>query len=78
MRKTTNINALWAFRKTSSVPSSFHLLDPAYYLQDITVEIPWTEIIFIMFGTLILSVLVSIVPAIRAGREKIVDTLRKS
>lgn len=63
---------------TSSVPSSFHLLDPAYYLQYITVEIPWTEIIFIMFGTLILSVLVSIVPAIRAGREKIVDTLRKS
>lgn len=63
---------------TSSSPSSFHLLDPAYYLQDISVEIPWAEIICIMIGTLVLSVLVSIVPAVRAGREKIVDTLRKS
>ncbi len=53
------------------------LLSEAFYLQNIPLDIPLTELIIITAGTLILSLLVSAIPAIKAGREKPVDTLRK-
>ncbi len=55
----------------------FHLLDPAFYLQDIPLSIPLGQLIVISCGTLILSLLVSAIPAIKAGQEKPIETLRK-
>lgn len=46
------------------------LMDPAYYLQAIPVEIPVNQIIMVIVGTLVLSVLVSIIPSVNAGKEK--------
>ncbi len=57
--------------------TQIHLLDPAFYLQKIPLAIPLEQLIIIGSGTLILSLLVSAIPAIRAGREKPIDTLRK-
>lgn len=54
------------------------LLDPAYYLTKIPVEIPWGAIALIVFGVIILSVLVSYIPARKAGKEKPLDILRKN
>ena len=54
------------------------LLDPAYYLTEIPVEIPWGAIALIVFGVIILSVLVSYIPAKKAGKEKPLDILRKN
>jgi len=58
--------------------STVHLMDPAYYLSEIPISIPFTQIIFMVAGTLLLSLIVSIIPAIKAGKEKPLDILRKS
>ena len=55
-----------------------HLMDPAYYLAEIPVEIPGIQIILIIVAVLLLSVLVSYIPARKAGREKPLDILRKN
>ena len=55
-----------------------HLMDPAYYLAEIPVEIPGIQIILIVVAVLILSVLVSYIPARKAGREKPLEILRKN
>ncbi len=54
-----------------------HLLDPAFYLQRIPLAIPLGQLVVIGCGTLVLSLLVSALPAIKAGKEKPIDTLRK-
>ena len=54
-----------------------HLLDPAYYLQQIPIVIPFEELFVIASGTLLLSVIMSVMPSIRAAREKPIATLRK-
>ena len=46
------------------------LMDPAYYLQTIPVAIPVNQIIMVIAGTLVLSVLVSVIPSVKAGKEK--------
>lgn len=46
------------------------LMDPAYYLQTIPVAIPVNQIIMVVAGTLVLSVLVSVIPSVKAGKEK--------
>lgn len=53
------------------------LLDPAYYLEEIPVHISIENLILIFTGTVILSFLVSIVPGIKAGKEKPLEILRK-
>ena len=53
------------------------LLDPAYYLETIPIVIPGKEILIILFGTIILSVLVSIIPASKAAKEKPISIIRK-
>ena len=53
------------------------LLDPAYYLESIPVIIPWQEVLIIVVGTILLSVLVSIIPASKAAKEKPLDIIRK-
>ena len=55
-----------------------HLMDPAYYLAEIPVEIPVIQIILIAVSVLILSVLVSYIPSRKAGREKPLEILRKN
>ena len=55
-----------------------HLMDPAYYLSEIPVEIPVNQIILIIVAVLLLSVLVSYLPSRKAGREKPLDILRKN
>ena len=57
--------------------TTVHLLDPAFYLQDVSVSLPLGKIIIISAGTLVLSFVMSIVPAIKAGKEKPIETLRK-
>jgi lipoprotein-releasing system permease protein len=53
-----------------------HLLDPAYYLDRIPVVIPFGSLLLIGVGTLALSVLVSVLPARRAGGERPIWTLQ--
>lgn len=57
--------------------SSFHLMDPAFYLQNIPIQIPVLQIVMIIVGILLLSVIVSYFPARKAGKEKPLDILRK-
>ncbi|MBR1640398.1 MAG: ABC transporter permease [Treponema sp.] len=56
--------------------TSIKLLDPAYYLSEIPVNLPVFQILLIVFSTLLLSVIVSYIPAKKAGREKPLDILR--
>ena len=53
------------------------LLDPAYYLETIPVVISGKEIGIIIVGTILLSILVSIIPAKKAGKEKPLYIIRK-
>ena len=55
-----------------------HLMDPAYYLSEIPVEIPVNQVILIAVAVLLLSVLVSYLPSRKAGCEKPLDILRKN
>ena len=66
------------FFSTMGGGGQVHLMDPAYYLSEIPVEIPANQIILIVVAVLLLSVLVSIIPARKAGREKPLDILRKN
>ncbi|MBQ9623871.1 MAG: ABC transporter permease [Treponema sp.] len=54
-----------------------HLLDPQFYLQNIPLVIPVPQVVLIGVGTIVLSLLVSVIPAIKAGKEKPIETLRK-
>ncbi len=56
--------------------TDLHLMDPAYYLQTIPVEIPVKELIIVCMGTLLLSLLVSVIPAVKAGKEKPLEALK--
>ena len=58
-------------------PVGIHLLDPAYYLETIPIHIEPGKLFAIAAGTLVLSVIVSAIPAYRAGQEKPIDTMRK-
>ena len=53
------------------------IMDPAYYLTEISVKISCGEICFIVLTVLVLSFIVSVIPAVKAGREKPLDILRK-
>ena len=57
--------------------SHINLLDPAFYLQNIPLSIPLVQLSVIAVGTLALSLLVSAIPALKAGSEKPIETLRK-
>ncbi len=54
------------------------LMDPAYYLAEIPVEIPVVQILVVIVAVLILSLLVSYLPCRKAGKEKPLDILRKN
>lgn len=65
------------FRGNSSSFNEIHLLDSEFYLQTIPVNISFWDLFLICSGTLILSLIVSIVPATNAGKEKPLEILRK-
>ncbi len=56
---------------------TIRLLDPAFYLQNVPLAIPLPQLVVVASGTLVLSLFVSAIPAIRAGAEKPIETLRK-
>ena len=58
--------------------TAIKLMDPAYYLQTIPVLLPFGQIMIIRVSTVLLSLLVSIIPSVKAGKEKPLDILRKS
>ncbi len=64
------------------VPASeiktIRLMDPAYYLQTIPVNLPFAQILLIAVATVLLALIVSIIPSVKAGREKPLDIIRKS
>ena len=53
------LTLLWLQQKTGFV----HLDEDAYYMQTATVRIDWRQIVFIVLGTLALSVLVLLIPS---------------
>lgn len=55
-----------------------HLLNPAYYLTEIPISIPFGELFLIATAVLLLSLVVSVVPAVKAGRERPLETFRKA
>ncbi len=71
------ITKLWYYISNGFeyIPVAF--LNPAYYLETIPVSIPFVEIMYICIGTIVLSVIVSVAPALRAGKERVLDILRK-
>lgn len=54
------------------------LMDPAYYLQEIPLNIPFKQLFLVVAATLILSLIVSLIPSAKAGKEKPLDILRKN
>lgn len=53
------------------------VMNPEYYLEDIPIVLPFGELCAIVILVLILSVVVSIVPSVKAGKEKPLSILRK-
>ncbi len=53
------------------------VMNPEYYLETIPIVLPFNELCAIVILVLILSVVVSIIPSIKAGREKPLSILRK-
>ena len=58
--------------------TAIKLMDPAYYLQEIPVDLPFGQILLIAAATILLSLIVSVIPAVKAGKEKPLDILRKA
>ena len=54
-----------------------NLMDPAYYLTHIPITIPVQELLLIVISVLFLSFLVSLIPSIKAGKERPLDIFRK-
>lgn len=71
------ITKLFYFFVDGSEYVPISLLDPAYYLESIPIIIPGKEILIIILGTILLSVLVSIIPASKAAKEKPLNIIRK-
>lgn len=57
---------------------AMHLLNPAYYLTEIPVSIPYGELFLIASSVILLSFIVSVIPAIKAGKERPLETFRKA
>lgn len=53
------------------------LMDETHYLESIPINIPYLQVFIYSIATIILSLLASLIPALKAGNEKPIDTLRK-
>ena len=81
MEKVINFGAkIFYILKGNRIESfySIKLMDPAYYLSEIPVDIPFNQLALISVSVILLSLLVSIIPAIKAGKEKPLDIFRKA
>ena len=58
--------------------SEIRLMDPAYYLAEIPIDIPFNQIFIVILLTFILAIIVSIIPAIKAGKERPLELFRKN
>ena len=77
LEKVINYLYYYASFLFGNVYSQVHLLDPSYYLETIPVSLDFYELYFVAIITLLLSVVVSLVPSIKAGREKPLTIMRK-
>jgi lipoprotein-releasing system permease protein len=80
IEKVVNITARFVYTIAWGAGGGFvpvRFLDPAYYLEEIPVVLPFGPLFAIAAGTLALSVLLSAFPASRAGSERPIHTLRK-
>ncbi len=88
-----NINAIISFSESAlnaalhvcsvlgGSPDGFShvaLLNPAYYLTEIPVSIPFKELFFMYSAVIVLSLAVSVLPSVRAGKENPLEIFRKS
>lgn len=58
--------------------ASIKLLDPEYYLSEISITIPWKELFVIWILVLVLALIASFVPSYKAGKENPLENFRKS
>ncbi|MEL3905781.1 MAG: ABC transporter permease [Treponema sp.] len=61
----------------TGTPHHIHLLAPEYYLEYIPIALNGGELYVIAAGTLILSIIVCMLPAVYAGKEKPLESMRK-
>ncbi|MDR2966190.1 MAG: ABC transporter permease [Treponema sp.] len=54
------------------------ILDPGFYLETIPIIIDWNAVFLIGFFAVVCSILASLIPAIRAGKLKPMELLRKT
>ena len=54
------------------------ILDPGFYLETIPIVIDWGAVLLIGLFAILCSVLASLIPAVRAGKLKPMDLLRKT
>ncbi len=78
MEKFLNLAArFFALLSGESSAARINLMDPAYYLQDIPVVVPFGKLFLIALSVVFLSLAVSVIPSIKAGRERPVETFRR-
>lgn len=70
-------SAFYYILGSTESPETIRLLAPEYYLEYIPVSLNITELYIIAAGTLILSVFVCMLPAVYAGKEKPLESMRK-
>ena len=70
-------SAFYYMLGSSGNHETIRLLAPEYYLEYIPISLNITELYIIAAGTLILSVVVCILPAVYAGKEKPLESMRK-
>ena len=70
-------SAIYYMLGTTGSPETIRLLAPEYYLEYIPISLNMTELYIIAAGTLILSVIVCMLPAVYAGKEKPLESMRK-
>ncbi|MFA6856149.1 MAG: ABC transporter permease [Treponema sp.] len=80
LEKMVNTAAEFIYLLEGHSPAEFthiNLMDPAYYLTEIPVTVPFKDLAVIVISTIFLSLIVSVIPAYKAGKEKPLETLRK-
>jgi len=58
--------------------SEVKILDPGFYLETIPVVIDWKAVLMISVFAILCSVIASLIPAVKAGKLKPMDLLRKT
>ncbi|MGP1588060.1 MAG: ABC transporter permease [Treponemataceae bacterium] len=79
MEKTVNgfVMFISMLNGNSEHINSIYIMNPEFYLETIPIVLNFNEIFVIAFLVLFLSVVVSIIPSVRAGKEKPLGILRK-